>query len=118
MSWQAYAQDLGAKVVADNLNALLCLEALEQRQGQVSEDTPTVLLTDSGRALEINRTRAFAHIRQCLPRWLSAGIQTLDELTRLLSEIAQNVIAFVPLRQRPGPPQHKPHKAFAAKVVM
>jgi hypothetical protein len=44
----------------------------------------------------------------------------INELVRLLDELAANVIRFMPLRCRPRPskPKPKPHKAFAAKSVM
>jgi hypothetical protein len=118
LSWLAHQQDLAAKILGDNLNSLLCLEALDQRDGHISEEVPTVLQTPGNALLKINRTRAFAHIRQCLPRWLSDGITPLDDLVRLLRHIAENVIQFVPGRTRPRPSQPKPHKAFAAKTVM
>ena len=119
LSWLAHQQDLAAKILNDNLSSLLCLDALHERDGHISEGALSVLQSPGGSALlKINRTRAFAHIRQCLPRWLSDGITPLDELARLLRHIAQNVIQFVPGRTRPRPPQPKPHKAFAAKTVM
>ncbi|MPW23401.1 IS4 family transposase [Paraburkholderia sp. CNPSo 3157] len=118
LSWLAHQQDLAAKVLCDNLNSLLCLEALTERDGRICTDTPTVLLSPENALLKINRTRAFAHIRQCLPRWLSNALLPLDDLARLLRHIADNVFQFVPGRTRPRPPQPKPHKAFASKAVM
>jgi hypothetical protein len=118
LSWLAHQQDLSAKVLADNLNALLCLEALHERDRDIPEAEPTVLQATSGVLLKINRTRAFAHARHCLPRWLSVGFAPLDDLVRLLRDIAENVIQFVPCRTCPRPPQPKPHKSFAAKPVM
>jgi hypothetical protein len=119
LSWLTHQQDLAAKVLSDNLSALLCLEALGERDGQIDELAPTVTRSSSGALLKINRTRAFAHIRQCLPRWLRDGVSPLiDDLARLLRHIANNVIQFVPDRIRPRPPQPKPHKAFSAKTVM
>jgi hypothetical protein len=117
LSWLSHQQDLAAKILSDNLNSLLCLEALDGRDGHISKDAPTVLQTGNA-LLKINRTRAFAHIRQCLPRWLSDAITPPDDLVRLLRHIAENVIQFVPGRTRQRPPQPKPHKAFAAKAVM
>ncbi|TDN62261.1 transposase-like protein DUF772 [Paraburkholderia sp. BL10I2N1] len=114
-----HQQDLAAKMLSDNLSALLCLEALRERDGVIGEDTPTVLGSSSGALLKLNRTRAFAHIRQCLPRWLcDRCAPPLDDLIRLLRHIADNVIRFVPDRARPRPSQPKPHKAFASKAVM
>lgn len=118
LSWLAHQQDLAAKVFADNLNALLCLEALHERDGDIREAEPTVLQVTTGVLLKINRTRAFAHCRRCLPRWLSDGFAPLDDLAPLLRHIPENVIQFVPGRTRSRPPQPKPHKSFAAKPVM
>jgi Transposase DDE domain len=119
LSWLTHQQDLAAKVLSDNLSALLCLEALGERDGQISEHTPTLICSSTDALLKINRTRAFAHIRQCLPRWLCNGVApAIDDLTRLLRHIADNVIRFIPGRNQPRPPQPKPHKAFAYKTVM
>jgi hypothetical protein len=41
LSWLTHQQDLAVKVLRDNLSALLCLEALDERDGPISEDTPT-----------------------------------------------------------------------------
>jgi len=119
LSWLTHQQDFAAKVLSDNLSALLCLEALGERDGQISEHTPTLICSSTDALLKINRTRAFAHIRQCLPRWLCNGVApAIDDLTRLLRHIAANVIRFIPGRNQPRPPQPKPHKAFAYKAVM
>jgi hypothetical protein len=119
LSRLTHEQDLGAKILSDNLSALLCLEALGERDGQISEHAPTVICSSSGALLKLNRTRAFAHIRQCLPRWLCDGVTpAIDDLIRLLRHIADNVIRFMPDRVRPRSPQPKPHKAFASKSVM
>ncbi|KWN69690.1 transposase [Burkholderia ubonensis] len=104
LNWLAHQQDLAAKALADNLNALLCVEALHERDGDIREAEPTVLHATRGVLLKINRTRAFAHSRQCLPRWLSDGFAPLDEFARLLSHIADNVIQFIRGRTRPRPP--------------
>jgi hypothetical protein len=119
LSWHTHQQDLAAKLLSDNLSALLCLEALDERDGQIDELAPTVTRSTSGALLKVNCTRAFAHIRQCLPRWLCEGASPpIDELIRLLRHIADNVIRFMPDRSRPRPLQPKPHKAFASKAVM
>jgi hypothetical protein len=109
---------LAAKTINDSLNSLLCLEALDERDGHISEAAPAVLQSPSSARLKINRTRAIAHIRQCLPRWLSDGITLGDDLARLLRHIAENVILFVHGRTRPRPPQPKPQRVFAAKAVV
>jgi hypothetical protein len=119
LSWLTHQQDLAAKVLSDNLNALLCLGALHERDGQIDIDSPTVLTSPTGAHIKINRTRAFAQIRQCLPRWLLDVIApTIKTLSCLFHQIATNVIHFRPGRSRPRPAQPKPHKAFATKSVM
>jgi hypothetical protein len=119
LSWLAHMQDLAAKVLSDNLAALLSLSALAERDGQIDADALSIIHTPSGKQLKINRTRAFAHFRQCVPRWLHGGIApAVDELARLLRHLAANVVRFMPGRNRPRPPQPKPHKPFAAKTVM
>lgn len=119
LSRLTHEQDLAAKILSDNLNALLCLQALAERDGKISKHTPSVLSSSSGALLKINRTRAFAHVRQCLPRWLcKRASPPAEDLSRLLRHIATNVIRFLPDRHRPRPPQPKPHKAFATKPVM
>jgi hypothetical protein len=120
LSWLTHQQDLAAKGLSDNLSMLLCLEALGERDGQISEHTPTLICSSINALFKINRTRSFAHIRQCLPRWLCNGVApAIDDLTRLLRHIADNVIIrFIPGRNLPRPPQLKPHKAFAYKTVM
>ena len=66
LSWLAHQQDLAAKILNDNLSSLLCLDALHERDGHISEGALSVLQSPGGSALlKINRTRAFAHIRQC-----------------------------------------------------
>ena len=119
LSWLTHQQDLAAKVLSDNLNALLCLGALHERHGQIDTDTPSILKTPTDTLLKVNRTRAFAHIRQCLPRWLiNAVAPTVEMLSCLFHQIAANVVYFCPGRSRPRPNQPKPHKAFSAKSVM
>lgn len=119
LSWLTHQQDLAAKVLSDNLNALLCLGALHERDGQINIDTPSVLTTPTGALVKVNRTRAFAYVRQCLPRWLFHAVApTVETLSSLFHQIAANVVHFCPGRSRPRPNQPKPHKAFAAKSVM
>jgi hypothetical protein len=38
VSWLTHQQDLAAKVLSDNLAALLCLDALVQREGFINEN--------------------------------------------------------------------------------
>ncbi|MEX3526760.1 MAG: transposase, partial [Burkholderia sp.] len=119
LSWLSHQQDLGAKVLSDNLSALMCLEALAERDGQIDANAPTLLRSPSGALVKLNRTRAFAHLRQCLPRWLhECALPEAESLGRLLHHLAANIIHFVPDRIRDKPRKPKPHKAFAAKPVM
>lgn len=60
LSWHAHQQDLAAKVLSDNLNSLVCLEALTERDGHICTDAPTVLLSPENALLKINRTRTFS----------------------------------------------------------
>jgi hypothetical protein len=117
LSRLTHEQDLTAKILSDNLNAMLCLQALAERDGQISKHMPTALSSSSGSLLKINHTRAFAHVRQCLPRWLcERASPPAEDLSRLLRHIATNVIRFLPdLHRPPRPPQPKPHEAFATK---
>lgn len=117
LSWDTHVQDLGAKLVCDNLNSLLCLQALAQGEGQVHVDSPTVLHTEDGKRYKINRTRAFAAVKRCLPRWLQSGVMPqVHEVLALLRQISNNWVEFVPDRMRPRDmPLFKPHKAFAYK---
>ncbi|WP_244099260.1 hypothetical protein [Burkholderia ambifaria] len=112
-------QDLSAKVRSDNLVALPSLTALAMCDGQIDTDAPSVIHTPDDKQLKIKRTRAFAHFRQCVPRWLHEGIVlAVDELACLLRHLAANVVRFMG-RNRPRPPKPKPHKPpFAAKTVM
>ncbi|WP_200621695.1 hypothetical protein [Paraburkholderia aspalathi] len=119
LSWLTHQQDLAAKVLCDNLNAVLCHAAANELDGHIADDSPTIVTVPTGRLIKINRTRAFAHIGQCLPRWLALGVMpTVTALSDLLHRLASSVIHFVPGRSRPRHPQTKPHKPFAAKPVM
>jgi hypothetical protein len=119
LSWLTHQQDLAAKILSDNLNAVLCHAALNGREGHIDNDAPTIVTTPTGSSIKLNRTRAFAHIAQCLPRWLTLNVSpTLAALSDLLHRLASNVIHFVPDRSRPRRSQPKPHKAFSAKSVM
>lgn len=120
LSHLAHQQELAAKILADNLNAVLCLDALPlcNCDGQISDSAPTILKASPKVQLKINRTRAFARVRQCLPRWLAGAVMTVEELMKLLASIADNVVRFKPDRSYPRTKQPKPHKAFAGKPVM
>lgn len=117
LSWDTHVQDLGAKLLCDNLNSLLCLEALAQCEGQVQVDSPTMMQADQGKLYKINRTRAFTAVKRCLPRWLQSGVMPpVHEVLALLQQLAKSWVEFVPDRMRPRDmSKAKPHKAFAYK---
>lgn len=101
LNWLAAQQDFGAKGVADNLHALAVLtasDALEPNDGY-----------------KINRTYAFAHLKRCLPRWLLRDLPEPDHLLDSLSELARNLIRFVPGATKPRPNNPKPHRKHAYK---
>jgi len=103
LSWLAAQQDFGAKVLADNLHALAVLEAAE-----------SVPLLEQG-AYKINRTYAFAHLKRCLPRWLLIALPSTATLATALSEIARNLVRFIPYASKPRPKHPKPHRKQAYK---
>ena len=141
LSWQCHQQDLGAKILSDNLQALLCMEALTTRKDVLALHTaardsssvplgvpaspgsawidanePSVLNTREGKQKKVNRTRAFAAIRRSLPRWLQTGALAADELAKLLKHIATNLIDYISMRSQPrNMPTTKPHNHFAYK---
>ncbi|MBS3965137.1 MAG: hypothetical protein KGZ80_11735 [Methylomonas sp.] len=82
LSWLAAQQDFGAKILADNLHALIMLEA--ERTVGIAEN------------YKINRTYAFAHLKCCLPRWLLIALPTAWQLWKTLTELARNLIRFKP----------------------
>jgi hypothetical protein len=51
-------------------------DTLAECGGQIHAESPTIVHAPSGPKLKINRTCAFAHIRQCLLRWLREAIVT------------------------------------------
>ncbi|MEX3613446.1 MAG: hypothetical protein VB141_06105, partial [Burkholderia gladioli] len=57
LSWLSHQQDLGAKVLSDNLSALMCLEALAERDGQI--DANALAQRRAGQAEPYSRVRAY-----------------------------------------------------------
>ena len=104
LSWLAAQQDFGAKMLADNLNALTVLTAAEL--GDIDAD------------YKINRTYAFAHLKRCLPRWLLVLLPTMTELQATLEELAKNLIRFVSGASKPRPDHPKPHRKHAYKSTV
>jgi hypothetical protein len=105
LTWLAACQDVGAKMVCDNLNALAAYLATEQI---IEPESPW----------RINRTLAFSHLRRLLPRVLAGRLRlTTRIVAQLFSEIALNLQRFIPNRSRPRPVQPKPHKSHAYKFT-
>ena len=106
LTWLAACQDVGAKLICDNLNALAAYFASEQC---LPDDSPW----------KINRTLAFNTLRRFLPRVL-AGITRLSPriANELFAEIAKNLQKCVPGRSRPRPQRPKPHKSHAYKPAV
>jgi Transposase DDE domain len=105
LTWLAACQDVGARMVCDNLNALAVYLA-----------TDHLIPTDS--PWRINRTQAFSHLRRLLPRILSGRMRASARLVAdLFSEIVLNLQKFIPNRSRPRPVRPKPHKSYAYKFA-
>ena len=91
LTWLAACQDVGAKMVCDNLNALAAYLATEHL---IAPDSPW----------RINRTLAFSHLRRFLPQVLSGRLRLTGRLVAsLFSEIVKNLQKFIPNRNRPRP---------------
>jgi len=105
LTWLAACQDVGAKMVCDNLNALAAYLATEHL---IAPDSPW----------RINRTITFCHLRRLLPRVL-AGVVCMSArlVTELFCEITKNLQQFISGRSRPRPSRPKPHKSHAYKTA-
>ena len=105
LTWHAAYQDVGAKMVCDNLNALAVHFATELR-------------LPPGSPWKINRTLTFSHLRRVLPRILAGITQITARIaSEVFSEIAKNLQKYIPGRSRPRPKRPKPHKFFSYKPV-
>lgn len=105
LTWLAACQDIGAKMVCDNLNALAVYLATEQR---LAPDT----------AWRVNRTSAFSHLRRVLPRVIAGAIKISTRITnQLFDEITKNLQKFIPGRRQKRPKRPKPHKSHAYKTA-
>ena len=105
LTWLAACQDVGAKMVCDNLNALAAYLATEQL---IAPDSPW----------RINRTLAFSHLRRLLPQVLTGRLRLTGNLVaKLFSEIVKNLQKFIPNRNRPRPIRPKTHKSHAYKTA-
>jgi hypothetical protein len=89
LTWLAACQDVGAKMVCDNLNSLAVYLATEQG---LEPDSPW----------RINRTLAFSHLRRLLPRVLAGVVRMNTRITaELFAEITQNLQKFISGCSRP-----------------
>ncbi len=103
LSQHALLIDVVAKLLADNLAALMCSAVAQQ----------AALPSQSRRC---NRTYAAALLQRTLPRLvllLGDFIATVEDVLRLLGTATQR---FIPGRSRPRPPHHvKPHPSAVSK---
>lgn len=106
LTWLAACQDVGAKMVCDNLNALAAYLAAEK---ELPRDSPW----------RVNRTLAFNTVRRILPRVLAGVQQITTRVTKeIFSEIVKNLQKFIPDRSRPRQNQRKPHLSHAYKPAV
>ena len=103
MSWLAAQQDLGAKIICDNINALAVHAASE------SLDPNTC-----ARYL-INRGDAFSRIKRTLGRWLLHGRDALENISLVFDELIKNLVHIKPDRSYPRNFTQKPHLSHAYK---
>lgn len=101
LSWLAAQQDFGAKLLADNLDALAVWAAAAHLPVPAN--------------YKINRAYAFAHLKRSLPRWLLIATPSLACLIAVASELTRNLIQFVPGTSKPRPDHPKPHRNHAYK---
>lgn len=106
LTWLAACQDVGAKMVCDNLSALASYLAAEQN---LEPDSPW----------RVNRTLAFNTLRRVLPRVLAGVLQITSRMAaELFSEITKNLQKFLSGRSRPRPKRPKPHRSHAYKPAV
>ncbi len=104
LTWLAACQDVGAKMVCDNLNALAAYLATEQL---IQPDSPW----------RVNRAIAFSHLRRILPRVLAGVLRMTTRIAaELFSEITKNLQKFIAGRTRSRPKRPKPHKSHTYKA--
>jgi hypothetical protein len=106
LTWLAACQDVGAKMVCDNLNALAIYLASEHHLEPES-------------TWRVNRTLAFGHLRRLLPRILAGLLRMTTRIAaQLFDEICKNRQQFVAGRTQPRPKRPKPHKFHAYKPAV
>lgn len=101
LSQQALIIDVAAKILADNIAALMCMAAQQQ------DDLPA-------RARHCNRSYAATLMRRLLPRFVLLVEDVCSEVSQFISALAANTIRHVAGRSRPRPEHHvKPHPSCA-----
>ena len=103
LTQQALIIDVAAKILADNIAALMCMAAQHQA------DLPA-------RARHCNRAYAATLMRRLLPRFVLLVEDVCSEISQLLTALAANTTRHVAGRSRPRPHHHiKPHPSCAYK---
>jgi hypothetical protein len=103
LSQQALLVDVAAKILADNIAALLCAAASEHA------NLPA-------RSRKCNRAYAAALMPQVLPRMLLAAVDLARLIHHVIAQLAAVTQRFVPRPSRPRPAHHvKPHPSMAYK---
>lgn len=125
LSQHALIIDVAAKILADNLAALLCAQAMrESATITASADSPTapharpdeVPADDTSVQLRCNRSYAAAYLQHALPRLLLMIGDFCATLRDTLRHLARNTQRFIKGRTCPRPAHHvKPHPNLAYK---
>jgi hypothetical protein len=117
--------DVAAKILADNLAALLCAQAMqESATNTAAADSPIapqvppdeVPADDTSIQLRCNRSYAAAYLQHALPRLLLMIGDFCATLRDTLRHLARNTQRFIKGRTCPRPAHHvKPHPNLAFK---
>ena len=105
LTWLAAQQDLAAKILCDNINALAVYAASDS------------LDTDVRCRYIINRADSFVQIKATLGRWLLFGLAALENVDAVFGELIRNLVAVKPNRSYPRKSTQKPHKSHAYKQL-
>jgi hypothetical protein len=117
LSQHALIIDVAAKILADNLAALLCAHALasEYAPGRNASD-PRPPLDAATIHRQCNRSYAAAFLQHALPRLLLMIGDFCATLRDTLRHLARNTQRFIPGRSRPRPAHHvKLHPSLVYK---
>lgn len=117
LSQQALIIDVAAKILADNLAALLCSHALSCEYAPGPQACGPQPLPDPATIhRRCNRSYAAAFLQHALPRLLLMIGDFCATLFDTLRHLARNTQRFIPGRSRPRPAHHvKPHPSLAYK---